>query len=181
MGKFEAVEYTTQKGTATIRHAEIRDAGELIQHIKKVDTETTFLMREADEFALTVEQEEQFLQSKLSSEVDLMIIAEVGGKVIGSCALAGSTRRRTRHCASFGIAIEKEYCGIGIGGKMMEAGIDWARNHGISRITLQVDTNNLRAISLYMKYGFEVEGTLRNDKRLADGTFVNSYTMALLL
>lgn len=181
MGELERVEYATQKGMITIRHAEVEDAEELIRHIKKVEKETTFLLREVDEFILTVEQEGQLIQRKFDSEVDLQIVAEVDGKIVGSCGFNGNTRKRIRHCAEFGIAIEKEYCGIGIGRKMMEAGIDWARKNGISRITLEVDTNNFRAISLYMKLGFEVEGTLKNDKLLADGTYVSGYAMALLL
>ncbi|MCB2297356.1 GNAT family N-acetyltransferase [Clostridium tagluense] len=181
MSKLEQVEYTTHKGIITIRHAEVKDAEKLIKLIKKVEKETTFLLREPDEFILTVEEEEKFIQSQLDSEVDLTIIAEIDGKIVGICSLNGNTRKRIRHCAKFGIAISIDYCGMGIGKKMMEACINWARENRISRITLEVDTNNFAAISLYMKLGFEIEGTFKNDKLLPDGSYTNGYGLALLL
>jgi len=181
MSTITQIEYTTPKGTIIIRHAMQEDAEELIRHVKKVEKETAFLMREPDEFTMTIEQEKQYLQDKLDSEVSLQMVAENNGKIIGSCSLNGSTRRRTRHCAELGIAIEQEYCGAGIGRKMMETGIECAKRNGISRVTLEVDTNNYKAICLYMKLGFEIEGTFRNDKRLANGTYVSGYAMALLL
>ncbi len=55
------------------------------------------------------------------------------------------------------------------------------KENGIFRITLEVDINNYRAISLYLKLGFEIEGTLRNDKMLSDGSYTSGYVMALLL
>lgn len=181
MAKFMQATYNTPKGTIMIRHAVAEDAAGLIKHVKTVEKETPFLMREVDEFNMTVELEEQFIQGKLDSEVSVFIIAEVDGEIVGSCNLSGSTRKRTRHCAEFGIAVEQKYCGLGIGRRMMETGIAWARENGISRITLEVDTNNFNAISLYLKLGFEIEGTFRNDKKLADGTYVSGYGMALLL
>lgn len=181
MSKIEQLHHITPKGIANIRHAEVKDAEKLIKLIQKVERETTFLLREPDEFVLTVEQEERFIQSQLDSEVDLMSIAEINGKIVGICSLNGSTRKRIRHCAKFGLAVDMDYSGMGIGRKMMEACIHWARENQISRITLEVDTNNYGAISLYMKLGFEIEGTFKNDKLLPDGSYTNGYAMALLL
>ncbi|EDT82699.1 GnaT-family acetyltransferase [Clostridium botulinum NCTC 2916] len=70
---------------------------------------------------------------------------------------------------------------MGIGKNLMKSGIEWAKENGIFRITLEVDINNYRAISLYLKFGFEIEGTLRNDKMLSDGSYTSGYAMALLL
>ncbi len=70
---------------------------------------------------------------------------------------------------------------MGIGKNLMKSGIEWAKENGIFRITLEVDINNYRAISLYLKLGFEIEGTLRNDKMLSDGSYTSGYVMALLL
>ncbi|MGG2476393.1 GNAT family N-acetyltransferase, partial [Rhizobium sp. BR5] len=43
---------------------------------------------------------------------------------------------------------------------MIDAADNW---HDIRRIELNVFTDNLAAIRLYEKFGFEHEGTLRND------------------
>jgi len=181
MSKLGQVEYATQKGIITIRPAEVKDAEELIKLIGKVERQTDFLLREPDEFTLTIEQEEKLIWSQLDSEVDVMLIAKTDGKIVGICSLNGNARKRIRHCAKFAIAVDIEYSGMGIGKKMMEACINWARENRISRITLEVDTNNYGAISLYMKLGFEIEGTFKNDKLLPDGSYTNGYAMALLL
>jgi len=42
---------------------------------------------------------------------------------------------------------------------MLSQGIAWAPGVGIKRMELTVHTSNDRAVSLYRKFGFEVEGT----------------------
>jgi putative acetyltransferase len=62
----------------------------------------------------------------------------------------------------------------------MEAALDLADNWlNLTRIELRVYVDNAAAITLYEKFGFEVEGTHR---RLAfrDGEYVDAYSMARL-
>jgi RimJ/RimL family protein N-acetyltransferase len=175
------LKHTIDGKSLILRNGEVSDAEELLELIRKLDNETTFLLREPDEFTLTIDQEERFIQSQQDSEVNLFIVAEFDGRLVGTCGVMGSIRKRLRHTANLGIAIEKDCWGLGIGKKLMEAGIQWAKENGISRIALQVDTNNYRAIGLYIKMGFVVEGTLKNDKLMADGSYRSAYTMALFL
>lgn len=181
MGKIEEAQYIINNRTINIRNGEVKDAEKLINLIKKVGKETDFLLNNPDEFNITIEEEENFIQNHVDSEVDLLVVAETDGEVIGICGLNGNINKRIRHSAEIALAIEQEFCGMGIGKELMKAGIEWAKENGISRITLKVDTNNYRAISLYLKLGFEIEGTLRNDKMLCDGSYIDGYTMALLL
>ncbi len=181
MAIMEKIKYVTKGKEIILRNVEATDAEEIIEILNKIDSETTFLTREPGEFNLTLEEERKFLQSQVVSEVNIMILAEVEGKIVGMCAINGNTKRRLRHSASLGITILKDYWGMGIGRKLMETGISWAKNNGISRMELKADTNNHRALALYLKLGFQVEGTLRNDKLLSDGTYRSTYTMALFL
>lgn len=180
MAKIEKLKYDLKGKSLVIRNASEEDAEALVELMKKLDSETTFLLREPDEFTLTVEQEKNFIEAKLQSEVELFLLAEVDGKMIGTCAINGSTRKRLRHTANLGIALTEKYCGKGIGRKLMETAIDWAKENGMTRITLQVDTSNYRAINLYTKLGFQVEGTFMKDKKLSDGSYRNGYGMALM-
>jgi RimJ/RimL family protein N-acetyltransferase len=56
----------------------------------------------------------------------------------------------------------------------------WAKGTGIRRLELTVMTHNERAVGLYKRIGFEVEG-LRKDSLYVDGRYVDEYSMAKLL
>lgn len=63
---------------------------------------------------------------------------------------------------------------------MLQAAIDLADNWlNLTRLELEVFTDNEPAIRLYKRFGFAIEGTL---VRFAfrDGEFVDAYTMARL-
>ena len=51
----------------TLRNAEISDADNLITYMKITSFETPFLLREPDEFHLTSEQEECFIQNTIDN------------------------------------------------------------------------------------------------------------------
>ncbi len=53
---------------------------------------------------------------------------------------------------------------------------NWLNYH---RLRLEVYTDNAAAIALYRKFGFEIEGTLREDA-FRDGRYVDAYTMGRL-
>lgn len=180
MGKIKNESYIINDKKLILRTAEVQDSERIINLLKKIDEETTFMLREPGEFQLSIEQEEKLLQDMIDSKTSTLITAEYEGKIIGTCGINGNTRKRLAHTASLGIAIEKEHWGQGIGRKLMEAGIKWAKESGITRLTLEVDTDNYKAINLYIKLGFEIEGTHRNDKRMADGSYRSGYSMALL-
>lgn len=181
MARIDSIEYHKDNNEITIRNGEITDASLLIDLMKKLDKETTFLLREQDEFSLTIEQEEGFVRENINSPVNLFIIAKVGNDIVGTCGINGNTKKRKRHEVSIGIAIVKKYWGIGIGYKLMETAIKWAINNQVTRIFLHVDATNNRAIHLYKKIGFIVEGTLKNNKKMTDGSYRDGYSMALHL
>ena len=109
---------------------------------------------------------------------DHVLVAEVDGRVVGSINLHCSVGRMA-HSAGFGMGIHDEFQGQG-GALLMDAMIDLAENWlNIQRIKLQVYADNEPGISLYEKFGFEIEGTHRNHA-FRDGLYVDSYTMARL-
>jgi len=98
--------------------------------------------------------------------------------VIGSAGLHVLPNPRTRHSASLGIMVHRDYQGMGVGTALMKALIDIADNWlMLVRIELTVFEDNARAIHLYEKFGFKKEGI----KRLAairNGKYVNELLMA---
>ena len=70
---------------------------------------------------------------------------------------------------------------VGLGRRLLEVLIDWARRGGIVRkINLLVRTDNDRAIALYESLGFTVEGRKRRDM-LMDGDFHDAFFMGLFI
>lgn len=181
MARIDEVEYFKDEITVIIRNPGTKDAEQLIEHVKRINHETTFLIREEDEFNFTIKQQENFIQARVESKMNLFIIAETDGRVIGSCILSGSALRREKHKVDLAISIQKQYWGLGIGKRLIDISMCWAKENNIEKIILKVDTSNHRAVALYGKLGFEVEGRLLRDKYLSDGSYRNSYLMGLMI
>jgi L-phenylalanine/L-methionine N-acetyltransferase len=112
---------------------------------------------------------------------DLSLVAELDGEVVASAGLhAVGVALRRRHAMMMGISVAKPAQGQGVGTALMAALCDYAdRWLGTLRIELTVYTDNERAVRLYRKFGFEIEGTLRG-YAMRDGEYVDAYTMARL-
>jgi putative acetyltransferase len=60
----------------------------------------------------------------------------------------------------------------------LEAAIDLSEKWlNLTRLDLQVYTDNAAAVHLYQKFGFQIEGTLRR-YAYRDGKYMDSYAMA---
>ena len=57
-----------------------------------------------------------------------------------------------------GIMVKESEFGLGYGKKLMTYLMDYCKNKGVPMITLSVDKDNIQAINLYNKYGFNVVG-----------------------
>ena len=109
------------------------------------------------------------------------LVAVVDGEVVGQLTLhTYPNRPRRRHAGDLGIAVHDDWQGQGVGTALMAAAIDLADNWlNLTRLGLEVYTDNEAAIRLYTKFGFEIEGTLRR-VAFRDGQFVDSYAMSRL-
>lgn len=168
-----------------IRNPEVSDAAELMKAMRMVDEETVFLSRDPGEFdkSFTLEKEEAFLAAKAENECDNFLIAVTkSGEVAASCACAfDDSRMRARHVATIAVSVRKDFWRMGLGKRFFELQEKWCRENGIEKIKLEVVTENTRALGLYLSCGFVIEGTLRHEAKLADGTYQDHYLMAKLL
>jgi putative acetyltransferase len=82
------------------------------------------------------------------------------------------------HVGHLGMGVHDDFQDRGIGTALMEAAMDLADNWlNLKRLELHVYTDNARAIRLYEKFGFEIEGTHRA-LAFRDGEYVDAYSMA---
>src|SRR5512139_2009064 len=106
------------------------------------------------------------------------LVACVDGEVVGQLGLHTSPDRpRRRHAGQIGMAVRDDWQGKGVGTALMQAAIDLADKWvNLSRLELEVYTDNEPAIKLYQKFGFTIEGTSIN-YAFRDGQFVDVYLM----
>lgn len=112
-------------------------------------------------------------------KTDLLLVAELDGTVVGTAGLhpAGASQRR-RHALMLGISVLADAQGRGVGSALMQAMCDYSdRWVGALRLELSVYTDNTRAIGLYKKFGFGIEGTMRG-YAMRDGQFTDTHAMA---
>ncbi len=137
---------------------------------------TYFLGREA---SLTMEEEERWF-SEYRSKVDEEIYAiEVDGAHIGNVGLHGIDRANRK--ASLGIVIgEKDHWSKGLGTDAMNTVLRYAFERlRLHKVNLDVIDYNERAIRVYERCGFVLEG-VRRDELWKRGRFVNLVRMSLL-
>ncbi|MDW8801262.1 GNAT family N-acetyltransferase [Clostridium sp. A1-XYC3] len=127
-----------------------------------------------------VSQSEAFINSL--SEHDHLLVAEINDnnikKVVGVVGLNINRNPRTRHTASIGIMVHKEYQSQGVGKALMNSILNLADNWlMLVRVELGVFTDNEKAINLYKSFGFEIEGT-RKYAAIRNGKYTDEYIMA---
>ena len=162
-----------------IRKIQIGDAENLLNLLKKLDTETTFLLYEKGERKRTIEQQRKDIQEQLEKGV-LTFVLEDNKKLVGYIFGNIFTANRKKHCMNLAIAILEEYTGKGYGTKLMNTIEEYAINNGITRLELEVAKTNKVAISLYQKTGFEEEGIKRN-AFLVNGKYEDELLMAKII
>ena len=177
------MEYTLKNGkTVKIRKPTPNDAEALVSLITKADTETRFLAREPGEFDFTVEMEREYLETVIRSEDEEWFLAECDGKLVGQAsARRVSSRRRFAHRGAVALMVLQEYCGMGIGGKLMQACIAWCTEAGLEQVELDVVSENTRALNMYKSFGFELTGTKPRALKYADGSYADEYIMVKFL
>ena len=80
-----------------------------------------------------------------------------------------------------GMLVLPAWRGQGLGGRLLVACIDWCRTNGAHKVALEAWPHNQRAIALYTRYGFEIEGRLRRHYRRRNGELWDGVLMGLVL
>jgi RimJ/RimL family protein N-acetyltransferase len=164
----------------TIRPIQPEDAAAYAALLEQLDIESTFLLFEPGERTMTVDQWAELIALMQTNGESTILVAEDGGELVGFLRARGETLRRIRHNLYLVIAIRQSHQGKGIGTRLFTVIEDWAHQRHLHRLHLTVMTHNERAVALYQKMGFVIEGH-HKDAMFVDGRFVNEYSMAKLL
>ncbi|MEM7442242.1 MAG: GNAT family N-acetyltransferase [Pseudomonadota bacterium] len=110
----------------------------------------------------------------------IKLVAEAEGSVVGFGELITyPDLPRHNHAGEVNVIIVREdWQGKGVARTLMQEMIDLAENWlGLTRLSLIVWTSNQRAIDIYERFGFVVEGTMRN-YAFRDGEYIDAQLMA---
>jgi RimJ/RimL family protein N-acetyltransferase len=154
----------------TVRPATIGDARAMAELFAAVAEERTGI---ATEPPVDVEAR----TAQFATSIAESIVAVADGQVVGMIHTTVS-----RHgFGEFGMLVDREWRGRGVGSALIEATIDWARDQGLHKLCLEVFAHNTAAIALYRKYGFVEEGHRVRQYRRASGELWDSLVMGLPL
>lgn len=140
----------------TIRFATVDDAKIIVEFLRQFRAENlqTVLWREA---VPSVHEEARFI-SRLHDESGVILIAMIGGKVIGCLTAEVYRHAQLRHSCEFGIIVAKEHRSTGVGSALIRTLLEWSLTKKIRRVELKVFANNIDAMRLYQRLGFREEG-----------------------
>jgi ribosomal protein S18 acetylase RimI-like enzyme len=107
------------------------------------------------------------------------LVAEDKGKLVDIASLRPMVLRATAHVYRLSIMLALTHVSRGIGTRLMRSLMARAKRlRSVRKIELLVRASNRRAHGLYGKFGFHLEGRLKQRVSLPDGTFVDDLSMA---
>ena len=117
---------------------------------------------------------------KSNEKGNLYIVYEIDNKVVGFLLFNRYELDRLRHAGTMGI--KEAYCNQGIGTKLIEFLIRWAKEqNGLEKICLGVVSVNDRAIKVYKRMGFVEEGRQRKQIKYEDGSYGDDVLMGFYI
>lgn len=138
-----------------LRNGTEEDGQALFENFNLTHAQTDYLLSYPEENSYDAEQEALFLKARTESDDEIELLAEVGGQAVGSAGIEKvGAKEKVRHRANFGISVDREYWGLGIGRALTEACIECARAAGYRQLELDVVAENKRAVALYASEGF---------------------------
>ena len=155
-----------------IRHSQMSD----LQGIKSIyEQEHAY----SDTLQLPYQSDDLWAQRLASSsDNNINLVAVKDDEVIGQISLVVMDRPRRKHVATFGMGVSRLHIGIGVGSKLLKTALDLTDNWlNVTRVELEVYVDNKAAVSLYKKFGFEIEGTSKN-YAFKNGEYVDALFMA---
>lgn len=167
--------------TFEISRAAPQDALKILDYCKAVGAETDCLTFGQEGVSFTAEKEAEYLKSIEHSNTQLYLVAKQEGEIIATAVYTGFLKPRLAHRGEISISVRKAMWGNHVGSQLMEKLIDFAQNTaGAEIISLEVRSDNERAIALYRKFGFQKIGCFKGYLKI-NGTYIDCDIMNLYL
>ncbi len=155
-----------------IRRATEQDIPAALDHLEAVAAEGRWI---GTELPLDREQRALRWRDSYSRSDAATFLAYLDGILVGMASVQG------RGVAHLGMSVIATQRRKGIGSRLLETAIAWARAQGAHKVALEVWPHNAAAIALYERFGFEREGYLHSHYKRRNGELWDSLIMGLLL
>ncbi|AFK21176.1 GNAT family N-acetyltransferase (plasmid) [Haloferax mediterranei ATCC 33500] len=167
-------EYESDVGVVTIRPARQQDFQGLVDTIRDVTAEETYVVAESIAEQLLYE-ETVTRHNQIKSRV--FFIAAIDDEVVGWTHLDLPQLAKVQETAQQTVGVKEEYHGHGIGSQLLQRGLDWAEANGYRKVYNSIPMTNDRAMEFLGAHGWETEA-IRRDHYTIDGEYVDEVMMA---
>ena len=172
--------YETKRGSVLIREAAVSDLEQFrqLRLYALQESPTSF----PGEYSTYVDHPDSFWEERLKTDQNQTIFfAEHESQLIGMTGIRRGEWPKTKHTAQiWGVYVRPEWRGHQIGGALIEACTDWAKQKGVNTLHLGVTAASTSAIRCYERCGFTISGTEPRGL-FYDGKYYDGYFMFKLL
>lgn len=170
-------EHVSNEFSYTIRPARQEDFDGLVETIRGVTDESTYVV--AESVAERLLYEDTVVRHN-TVESRVFFVATRDGAVIGWTHLDLPQVEKLQCAAQLTVGVREAYRGNGVGSRLMERALDWAEANGFRKVYNSVPATNDKGLSFLESQGWETEG-IRRDHYDVDGTLVDEVIMAYAL
>jgi len=124
-----------------------------------------------------VSDERRYLRAIRRYPNAAVFVAEDEGRIVGRLSIARDQHPASKHVADLGLMVAMSHRRRGIGTRLLEAALEWARQSEVRKLELHVFPYNEAAIRLYENFGFVREGYRRGHYRRGS-QYVDAILMA---
>ncbi len=156
-----------------------KDGDKYLKLMKQLDKETSFMLYEPNERKTSIDEMNNKIE-QVNNEGGVIIGAEADNELVGFVSANRIPLERIKHSVYIVAGVLSKVSGKGIGTDLFKELLSWAKENEITRLELTVIKHNKRAINLYKKIGFEIEGIKKNSLNV-DNNYDDEYYMGMLL
>ena len=158
-------ERTTADGRGwVLRDAIPGDAERLAELFAAVRAEGRWLVTPPS--AISGASESFFIGELIEAESACVLVAESGGRVVGNALVLVDRDVASAHVGTLSLVVAADWRDAGLGTALVAAAQDWVRRRGLLKLALAVFPDNVRAIAVYARAGFQREGLRRRQYRI---------------
>lgn len=159
-----------------IRKARIGDAAALFAIAREVSKVPGFLTKEPNEIRIKDVRSDL---KQLIAGPGCYYVAEHKNQLIGYGLLSPLPSQAMSHVFRLTVVVVPAQINRGVGSRLLQTLLEWAvKDPKVEKIEMTIRAGNQRALHVYQKFGFSVEGRFRWRARLPSGELVDELALS---